>query len=643
MNKRKILPYKLIIGLLIVIFIGCTGYNVKASALSDNILDRVADKIASILLADLDNTPVNGLVEDEETLGWSTRDEIHLNNDSGVIYFGKDQDVGVRIASGVLQGKLTTAGSWSAFGASTPGDEGWLAYEPIMVSATNEDGYRYAVIIGGSETATTSITNADGTTVLVADGGFVTTGTADFNAAVEMDTTLVVDGASTLTGNSTVGGTFDVTGNTTVGGTFAVTGNTTLSGTLTQTGVATFTGVPVFNSDVTVQDAIDTIAAGELSLGTSTATSIEIGDTSVDTTINGGLTVDEATTLTGALTMTGAITGAGNWLTTGNLAGANGTLTGSLTVDTDSLYVDNSNNAVGIGTTTPAAGGASLAVNDEIEVYDDTSPFDLLVELKDSATDVDSGIINVYENDTITALISGATGEDTYFDTSVFYLDGSANAIGIGTTSPVNKLVVLDGTNAQLQLSYDEDYSTTFTTGSAGDMVIAANGGDISFSDENLVTTGTLGAATTTISRSLLVSDTSTLSGEVTMLEGTTAITSTTTLTAASHAGHTLYISPSAATTITLPAATDGLFLKFVIAGAFVNDVIIDSAEGDNIEGALNVAGSIVGCEAEDQINFIDTGENLGDFVELRSDGTTWFIGASIASTTAMITCTDPS
>lgn len=108
--------------------------------------------------------------------------------------------------------------------------------------------------------------------------------------------------------------------------------------------------------------------------------------------------------------------------------------------------------------------------------------------------------------------------------------------------------------------------------------------------------------------------------------------------------GDTVFVTAASGTTITLPAATDGAFFRFVIASLFdTANVIIDSAEGDNIEGALIVAGAVVDCDAEDQINFVNDGENLGDFVELTSDGTSWFIGASGALTTAKLTCTDPS
>lgn len=121
-------------------------------------------------------------------------------------------------------------------------------------------------------------------------------------------------------------------------------------------------------------------------------------------------------------------------------------------------------------------------------------------------------------------------------------------------------------------------------------------------------------------------------------------ITATTDTLVATDLGHTIFVSAASGTTITLPAATNGAFLRFVITSLFdTANVIIDSAEGDNIEGSLIVAGAVVDCDAEDQINFVNDGENLGDFVELTSNGTSWFIGGSGALTSAKLTCTDPS
>lgn len=109
------------------------------------------------------------------------------------------------------------------------------------------------------------------------------------------------------------------------------------------------------------------------------------------------------------------------------------------------------------------------------------------------------------------------------------------------------------------------------------------------------------------------------------------------------NSGSTYFLSASG-TLITLPAVQDGLNFKFVVGGALdTASTTIDSAEGDNIEGTLIVAGAVVDCAAEDQININPDLENIGDYIELYSDGTYWYIGDSGFLTAASVTCTDPS
>jgi hypothetical protein len=109
-------------------------------------------------------------------------------------------------------------------------------------------------------------------------------------------------------------------------------------------------------------------------------------------------------------------------------------------------------------------------------------------------------------------------------------------------------------------------------------------------------------------------------------------------------AGQTIFVGGGSGGTITLPTAKAGLFFRFQVSAAYdTANIVIDSAEGDNIEGTLIVAGAVVDCDAEDQINFVADGENLGDYVEVISDGTNWLIVDSGVLTAAKMTCTDPS
>lgn len=94
---------------------------------------------------------------------------------------------------------------------------------------------------------------------------------------------------------------------------------------------------------------------------------------------------------------------------------------------------------------------------------------------------------------------------------------------------------------------------------------------------------------------------------------------------------------------VTLPAATAsaGVEYRFVVSAAVAttNMTIIGDA-ADLIEGTLIVAGAVVDCDATDVLNFVIDGENIGDYVELYSDGTKWMIGDSGVLTAAKLTCT---
>lgn len=103
--------------------------------------------------------------------------------------------------------------------------------------------------------------------------------------------------------------------------------------------------------------------------------------------------------------------------------------------------------------------------------------------------------------------------------------------------------------------------------------------------------------------------------------------------------GSTFYLSASG-TVLQLPAPRDGDHFKFTVKGAIDSaNMAISSTEGDNIEGSLIVAGAVVDCNANDLIEIVADGENLGDFVELRSDGTKWFVTTSNALTASKMTC----
>jgi hypothetical protein len=57
------------------------------------------------------------------------------------------------------------------------------------------------------------------------------------------------------------------------------------------------------------------------------------------------------------------------------------------------------------------------------------------------------------------------------------------------------------------------------------------------------------------------------------------------------------------------------------------------------MEGSLVVAGAAVTVDAADQINFVDTAENIGDRVDVISDGVLWYV-SGVGLTSGSITAT---
>jgi hypothetical protein len=124
-------------------------------------------------------------------------------------------------------------------------------------------------------------------------------------------------------------------------------------------------------------------------------------------------------------------------------------------------------------------------------------------------------------------------------------------------------------------------------------------------------------------------------------------ISTTTTLTAAD-SGKVFILDAAAGKVVTLPALKAGLNFKFIVGAAFATDNwVIDSAEGDNIEGIIADLGSTpagIPATGEDQINFVASAEGLGDWVELVCDydNSQWIV-TGMCRTNGGITVTDPS
>lgn len=114
-------------------------------------------------------------------------------------------------------------------------------------------------------------------------------------------------------------------------------------------------------------------------------------------------------------------------------------------------------------------------------------------------------------------------------------------------------------------------------------------------------------------------------------------ITAGKTLLASVDNGKTFILGDAAPGTITLPAVTNiGFHCKVIVGFAITSNGVLASAAGDDLEGALMVASTVVTVDAADQINFVASAENIGDWVEVISDGTFWHVTGAALSTGAI-------
>ena len=80
--------------------------------------------------------------------------------------------------------------------------------------------------------------------------------------------------------------------------------------------------------------------------------------------------------------------------------------------------------------------------------------------------------------------------------------------------------------------------------------------------------------------------------------------------------------------TLTLPAPSAGWKAKFIVSGAFSTDFVVQSpaSNRDTINGGVIVNGAIVEADAVDRVTFEDDAESIGDFIEIHSGGTNYFL-----------------
>ena len=211
-----------------------------------------------------------------------------------------------------------------------------------------------------------------------------------------------------------------------------------------------------------------------------------------------------------------------------------------------------------------------------------------------------------------------------------------AKTVTVASGTGIDTIVIGGGGTAADNIDIGDVLADVDITGASG---IVAGTGDALTITANAASTWSTSAGALTITAATAVQIGSATAG-LAYFEDTEAVTADNTLTVA-ESGSVFYVSGALATS-TLPAvaSSNGVVFRFVVGDTLTGSHIIGTSDAsDIIEGSLIVAGAVVDCAAEDAVTFVDAA-NLGDFVELRSNGTKWFVTASNGLASGKITCT---
>jgi hypothetical protein len=211
------------------------------------------------------------------------------------------------------------------------------------------------------------------------------------------------------------------------------------------------------------------------------------------------------------------------------------------------------------------------------------------------------------------------------------WTNGTASGAGCNAIEPVGETDIVVDTNGTgtiivgdiIKFGNDPDNEYRVTTGDAD----VATGNDTIVITPGLVTATEVG---TTIN---VQSDVINLKPSNTV--GIKTLDAASTLTAGDSG--TYVISSATEFATTLPSPLEGAYFKFIVGAAPSGASYTVTGGGGVIEGGAVVNGASVAAVNETTITFADGAAAVGDYVELVSDGTSWFVngvGMAAASIT---------